>query len=380
MSPTSASAAEAPWPRAEPATLTPAPEQEQLRETLRALLARHSDIAQVRAVADSDAGYSEPLWRLLVDEMSASTLAVPEEFGGLGYSTAELAVVLEECGRALVCEPVLHSAVLGTQALLTAAADTTGLLPGALTGRSFVTVSALDPATDDLHAHPDGDGWRIDGTVTHLPGGTTADIAVASAAAPDGRRLFALRLGPDTVRRPREVLDPTRRQADLTVRDCPAVALTVPESTRATTARLQDLATLAIACENTGLVDRLVELTVEYAGTRYQFGRPIGSFQAVKHRAADLLVALERARSASRYAAAVYAADPDAARLAVAVAGAVCADAAVFAAYEAVQLHGGVGFTWEHPVHSYLRRALGNEAAQGDSRTHRARIAELIGI
>ncbi|MDF2468083.1 MAG: mmgC 5, partial [Rhodococcus erythropolis] len=111
-----------------------------------------------------------------------------------------------------------------------------------------------------------------------------------------------------------------------------------------------------------------------------QFGRPIGSFQAVKHRLADVLVLLERARSASRYAAAVYDEAPDTARLAIAVAGAVCTDAAIDAAAEAVQLHGGVGFTWEHPAHSYFRRALGNEAVQGDSRTHRARIAELIGI
>ncbi|GGK90900.1 acyl-CoA dehydrogenase family protein [Nocardia jinanensis] len=380
MSPTSASVAEAPWPRAEPAALTPGPEQEQLRETLRALLAKHSGIEQVRAAADSGTGYSEPLWRQLVDEMSVTTLAVPEEFGGLGYGTAELAIILEECGRALVCEPVLNSAVLGTQALLTAATDTAGSFPEVLAGRSLATMSTLETGTDELYAHPGAEGWLVNGTITHLPGGATADIAVASADTPDGRRLFALRLGPRTLRRPREVLDPTRRQADLIVRDCPAVALTTPGSTAAATARLHDLATLATACENTGIVDRLLELTVDYVGTRHQFGRPIGSFQAVKHRLADLLVAVERARSASRYAAAVYAEDPGSARLAVAVAGAVCTEAAVLAASEAVQLHGGVGFTWEHPVHSYLRRALGNEAAQGDSRTHRARIADLIGI
>ncbi|MEU4314314.1 acyl-CoA dehydrogenase family protein [Nocardia sp. NPDC024068] len=380
MPSTSASVTEAPWPRAEPAALTPTPEQEQLRETLRALLAKHSGIDQVRAVAESGTGYSDRLWTHLVDDMSVTTLAVPEEFGGLGYGTAELAVVLEECGRALVCEPVLHSAVLGAQALLTAPSDTADFLPDVLAGRLLATVSTLGTGTDELHARLDADGWHADGTITHVPCGATADIVVASADTPDGRRLFALRPGPTTERRTREVLDPTRRRADLIVRDCPAVALTAPEANAAATARLHDLAVLATACENTGIVDHLLELTVGYAGTRHQFGRPIGSFQAVKHRLADLLVLLERARSASRYAAALHAEDPGSARLAIAVAGAVCTEAAVQAASEAVQLHGGVGFTWEHPVHSYLRRALGNEAAQGDSRTHRARIADLIGV
>lgn len=380
MSPTSAAVAEAPWPRAEPAALTPGPEQVQLRETLRAILTRHSGIEQVRAAAETGLGYSESLWRLLVDEMSVAALAIPEEAGGLGYSVAELAIVLEECGRALVCEPVLGSAVLGPRALLPLSPDTAGPFPDVLTGTLLTAVSALGPETDALRARPDPEGWRVDGTVTHLIGGATAHIVVASAETTDGRMLFALRPGPHAVRTARRVLDPTRRQADVTVRNCPASALATPQTSSTHITRLRDLATLATACENTGIVDRLLESTVDYARTRHQFGRPIGSFQAVKHRLADLLVLLERARSASRYAAAVYAADPDTARLAVAVAGAVCTDAAVQAASEAVQLHGGVGFTWEHPVHSYMRRALGNEATQGDSRTHRARIAELIGI
>ncbi|MFI5717391.1 acyl-CoA dehydrogenase family protein [Nocardia sp. NPDC051750] len=380
MSPTSAAVVESPWPRSEPPGLTPDSEQIQLRESLRGLLGKHSDIDQVRVVTATGPGYSPDLWRTLVDEMSVTSLAVPEPYGGLGYGTAELAVVLEECGRGLVCEPVYSSAVLGTQALLAAPDAEGNPLPEVLAGDLLATVSALDSTTDDLRAVPGPRGWLVDGTVTHLIGGGSADIVVASAAAADGLRLFALRPAENAERRERRVLDPTRRQADLTVHECPAVALTAPDTTAAVRRRLHDLATLALACENTGIIDRLLELTVEYAGTRQQFGRPIGSFQAVKHRLADLLVSLERARSASRYAAALYAEDPDSARLAVAVAGAVCTDAAVHAAGEAVQLHGGVGFTWEHAAHSYFRRVLGNEAAQGDARTHRARIAALIGV
>ncbi|MGI5217946.1 acyl-CoA dehydrogenase family protein [Nocardia sp. CA-290969] len=380
MSPTSAAVVESPWPRSEPPGLTPDAEQVQLRESLRGLLGKYSDIDQVRAAADTDPGYSPHLWRILADEMSVAGLAVPEQYGGLGYGTAELAVVLEECGRALVCEPVYSSAVLGAHALLTAPEAEGNLLPEVLTGDLVATVSALGPDTDDLRATPGPHGWRADGTVTHLIGGGSADIVIASAETADGSRLFALRLPEDTVRTERRVLDPTRRQADIAVLDCPAVPLTTPDATEAASTRLRDLATLALACENTGTIDRLLEMTVAYAGTRRQFGRPIGSFQAVKHRLADLLVALERARSASRYAAALYAEDPDSARLAVAVAGAVCTDAAVHAASEAVQLHGGVGFTWEHAAHSYFRRVLGNEAAQGDARSHRARVAALIGV
>ena len=213
-----------------------------------------------------------------------------------------------------------------------------------------------------------------------MVGGGAADIIVVSAQCPDGRRLFAVPPNAATVRTERRVLDPTRRQADVAFDHCPAIALTQVDTTEQMASRLRDLAALALACENTGIVDRLLEMTVEYVQTRHQFGRPIGSFQAVKHRLADLLVALERGRSASRYAAAAYAEDPGSASLAVAVAGAVCTDAVVQAASEAVQLHGGVGFTWEHPAHSYFRRAMGNEAIQGDSRVHRARIATLIGI
>ncbi|MFF3573616.1 acyl-CoA dehydrogenase family protein [Nocardia jiangxiensis] len=368
------------WPRSEPAGFIPGPEQSALRESLRALLGKHGDIIQVREASSTERGFSASLWRALVDDMSVTALAVPQDRGGLGYGVTELATILEECGRALVCEPVHSSAVLGVQALLLTRPGDDGLLAGVLAGDLLATVSALDATTDDLRAARTSAGWVVDGTATHLTCGGTADVIVASANCPDGRRLFAVRPGRDCVRTERTVLDPTRRQADVTLRGARALALTEPGETAAAATRLRDLATLALASENTGIVDMLLEMTVAYTSTRRQFERAIGSFQAVKHRLADLLVLLERARSASRYAAAAFAEDPDAARLAVAVAGAVCTDAAVQAAAEAVQLHGGIGFTWEHPAHSYFRRAMGNEAAQGGSRTHRSTIAALVGL
>ncbi|MBU3067689.1 acyl-CoA/acyl-ACP dehydrogenase [Nocardia sp. NEAU-G5] len=379
MSTPLAAAGEIRWPRSETAGFIPGPEQFALRESLRALLGKRGDITQVREASSTERGFSASLWQALVDDMSVTRLAVPEDRGGLGYGVAELATILEECGRALVCEPVFSSAVLGVQALLLTRPDD-DLLEGVLGGDLLATVSALDATTDDLRASRTSAGWVVDGTVTHLTCGGDADVVVASADSQDGRRLFALRPGRDCVRTERTVLDPTRRQADVTLRGARAVALTEPGETAAAATRLRDLGALALASENTGIVDMLLEMTVAYTSTRRQFDRAIGSFQAVKHRLADLLVLLERARSASRYAAAAFAQDPDAARLAVAVAGAVCTDAAVQAAAEAVQLHGGIGFTWEHPAHSYFRRAMGNEAAQGGSRTHRATIAALVGL
>lgn len=376
-----ATAIEEPWPRSEPASLSPGVEQQELRDAIRGLLAKHSDIDAVRKASASDHGFSRELWQQLADNMSVAALAVPESHGGLGYGTDELSIIGEECGRALVCEPVLSSAIVGTQALLLGAADESiaALLAQAMDGSLLVAVSSLEPEHDQLDAVETDSGWTVSGTVTHVVGGDAADVLVVSAETTGGRRNFAVHPSPRS-RVTRSAIDPTRRLADVSFEGSAALAMTEPGADAAFRARIDDLRTLAVACENTGIVDRLLELTLEYVSTREQFGRPIGSFQAIKHRLADLLITLERARSASRYAAAVFAEDPDEAQLAVAVAGAVCTDAALEAAAEAIQLHGGVGFTWEHPAHSYFRRALGNEALQGDSRRHRARIADLIGI
>jgi len=308
-----------------------------------------------------------------------TALAVPESRGGLGYGMVELGIILEECGRSLVCEPVYTSAAVGVAALLSTpdVADVLGLV---LDGTAIATATSLTPETDNVRAHESGGTWTLTGSATHVLGGAGAQVIVLSAETGSGRRLFVTTAGDHLTAPDREVIDPTRRQADVTLHQSPATPLTTAADHDRICIQLQDLATLSLACENTGIVDVLLEMTVEYVQTRHQFGRPIGSFQAVKHRLADVFRELERARSACRYAAAVYDEDPATARLAIAVAGSVCTDAAIAAAAEAVQFHGGVGFTWEHPAHSYFRRAMGNEALQGDSRAHRARIATLIGI
>ncbi|AIY19652.2 acyl-CoA dehydrogenase family protein [Pimelobacter simplex] len=368
-----------PWPELDPALMAPVTEREELRQVVRGLLEKYADHETVRAAADTPAGYSAELWRRLNAELEIGRLAVPEERGGHGYGLADLGVVLEECGAALLPEPVLASAVLGCQALAaaddpTAVAD---LLADALSGELVVVTST---GGDELTAEqaPDG-GWTVSGARSRVLQGAAADVVVLDVTTAEGRLLLAVRAA-DLEITDRTTVDPTRRQADLRLASAPARVVVGPERCADVVARLGLIADAAVAAEHSGIVGELLDQVVAYVAQREQFGRAIGSFQAIKHRLADVLVDRERARSASRYAlAALDEGGPDAV-LAVAVAAAVAADAVVRTAHEAVQLHGGIGFTWEHRAHYYLRRALGDEGLLGASRTQRARIADLVGL
>jgi alkylation response protein AidB-like acyl-CoA dehydrogenase len=367
-----------PWPELDPALMAPVAEREQLRDVVRGLLQKHADHEQVRAAADSVPGYSGELWRRLNAEVELGRLAVPEAVGGHGFGIADLAVVLEESGAALLPEPVLSSAVLGCQAL--AAADQPAgigdLLEPALAGTVVVTVSL---GGSPLTAERTGGEWLVRGRRQCVLHGSAADLVLVDAATSEGTALFALR-AEDLEVAARTTMDPTRRQADLSAGSAPARCVVGPERYPRVADRLRILSDLAVAAEHSGIVAELLRSTVEYVEQREQFGRAIGSFQAVKHRLADVLVDRERSRSAARCAAVAFDADPAAAALPVAIAAAVCADAAMRAAHEAVQLHGGIGFTWEHRAHYYVRRVLGDEGLFGSSREQRARVADLVGV
>lgn len=370
------------WPEADPAVIAPVEEHEQLRAVVRQLLERSAPPDRLAATLDSPSGSSPELWRLLNDELEISALAVPEELGGQGYGLRELVVVLEETGAALLPEPVLASAVLGCQALALAddADAVADVRTEALRGAAVVTLATSRGATPVAAEQSGGDGsWTVSGSVPRVLQAAGSDLLVLPADGPAGPVLLLVRTA-DAVVAPRPVLDLTRRQAEVVLDRTPARLLVGSARSSAVVARLGLLADVAVAAEHAGIVDRLLSMTCTYAGQREQFGRPVASFQAVKHRLADVLVDRERARGAARYAAAVLDEDPDAAALPVAVAATVCTDAVLRAAHEAVQLHGGIGFTWEHPCHLYLRRALGDEGLWGDSRAHRARVASLIGV
>ncbi|MDT2003801.1 acyl-CoA dehydrogenase [Rhodococcus opacus] len=363
--------------------MTPVAEHDDIRDMVRRLLDRHSTLEDSRLAARSEVGYSPELWSLLVKEMNVAALTVPEDRGGLGYSVVELGIVLEECGRALVCEPVLTSATLGVHALLAAERSSRAeeLLERVVQGELVATVTALSAQTDFVDVTRVGDRWSVSGRATNVVQGGAADVVVLLGRAEDGPGLYAVDLRTAPVRRTElPVVDPSRRQANLLFDAADAVRLVGSENALRTVEELQSLGVIGLACEHVGIVERLLDSTKEYTMQRRQFGRAIGSFQAVKHRLANTLVELEKARSAARYAAAVFAEDPGAAALPAAVAGAVCTDAVIATASEAVQLHGGVGFTWEHATHSYVRRALGDEPLLGDSRAHRSRVADLVGL
>ena len=374
-----------PWPEADASVLAPVAEHEDLRKVMRDLLQTHASHEQVRQAADSPEGYSAELWSMLNDEMSVSSLAVPEDRGGLGFGLSVLAVVLEEAGRALLPEPLLASAVLGVRAVLAApdGAVPDEIVSGVLDGRLVATVALGEHSDSELTASTDGSSHTVTGRVGRALHGETAALLVVAAATEAGEQsLYVVDLRDEDVSRRTalEVLDLTRRQARIDLDAAPAHLVAGPEDLSAVVSDLTTLSAVALAAEQVGMMATMLEMTRTYVEQRHQFGRPLASFQIVKHRLADLLVDLERSRSAARYAAAAWDQDPASAGLAAAVAGATCTDAVIRAAHETVQLHGGVGFTWEHAAHFFVRRALGDEAVFGSARVHRARIADLLGI
>jgi alkylation response protein AidB-like acyl-CoA dehydrogenase len=362
--------------------------EEDVRGTVRDLLRDRLDpAAQIRAL-DSDAPHDRRLWDDLAGTVGLAGLLVPEERGGEGASAREAAVVLEELGRAVAAVPFLTSAVVATSALLavprSSAVDVAlARLTGAeSTGALAVPLSTAPAAAwpSAVTLHGDGGGDRLRGTVTSVADGELTDVVVVPAVR-DGVPVLAL--AGEAEARPRPSLDQTRRLADLRFDDVPATV--VAEGEEAVGAVRAALLTGAglLASEQLGLASWCLDETVAYLKVRRQFGRPVGSFQALKHRLADVWLEGTSLRAAARYAAdrlARAAATQPETELAVAVAQAYASDVAVHAAEEALQLHGGIGMTWEHPVHLRLKRAKADQLAFGTAGRHRARIAALVDL
>ncbi|ORJ92574.1 acyl-CoA dehydrogenase [Prescottella equi] len=367
--------------------LLPSEEENDLRAAVRTVLESAGDVDAVRQTSSTDIGYSPELWRQMTDSMSVTTMTIPEASGGLGFGLQYLCTVIEECGRALRPEPVLSSAAIGLQALLLSrGAEAEELRVGALSGRMIIAPTSLTTDADKLTATETPSGWTIDGTA-RVVGPPNADIVVATADTNGRRSLFAVPPSQGVSVRPLHSIDPTRAQADVHCVSAAAILLSPPGTADEEIRRLWTRGVITLAAENVGIAEHLFEMTREYTRSRKQFGRTIASFQAIKHRLADMFLDVERARSAARYAAALFdsatqrpesdASDLEQLELAAAVAGAVCGDAAIRVATEAIQLHGGIGFTWEHPAHSYYRRVLTNETLFGTPTQHRQRIASL---
>jgi alkylation response protein AidB-like acyl-CoA dehydrogenase len=336
-------------------------------------------------------GYDGLLWQRLCGEIGVAGLAIPESYGGAGAGPVETCIVMEELGRGLVPAPLLGSAVLAGQALLASGDDEAcrRLLPAIASG---ATVAALAWAPQAGHwdltepafaAHGSGDSWALAGEAHHVLDGDTAGVLLAGARVPDGIGLFEVDPAhPAVTRRAVTTMDTTRRLAVVALDGAPGRCL-LPGGIRAL-ARARDLACIALAAEQAGAAQRALELTVAYTKTRVQFGRPIGSFQALQHRMADLHVLVESARSLC-YAAALAAdaeADEgaDSARLGMlaAAAKAHCSQALTRAAGQMIQMHGAIGITWEHDAHHYFKRAHGAGQLFGPPGEHAARIAAAL--
>ena len=365
-----------------------AAELAELRGSVRDFLAAKSGEQQVRAAIETERGYDEDLWRQMASGLSLPGLALPEEHGGDGFGFTELQVVLEELGRALTPSPFLASVVLAAGAILATGDQVAAkaYLPGIASGQTTATLAVAESSglwsfdqltTTARAAGPDartGDGggsWLLTGTKQFVPHGATADLLIVAAHTQAGPAFFAVKPGTahDTAlaRTRLRTLDLTVPMATLTFSDTPATLIGAAGAAGPALDAVLDLAMTAVAAEQAGAARACLEASAAYARERHQFGRPIGSFQAVKHKCADMLVKVELAQAAATEAARAAAGDPDAAPLpqAAAVAHAVCSESLMFVAAENIQVHGGIGFTWEHPAHLYFRRAKASQLMFG---------------
>ena len=366
-------------------------EQTQFRASVQRFLCARSSCADVRRQMATAQGYDRAVWQQLANELGLTGLQVPEPDGGQGFSFIELGIALEEMGRALLCAPFFSSCVLATQALLNSAtaAERRELLPALASGQRVATLAWVEAngrwelAGTALTASRAGADYVLDGTKKFVLDGHTANLVLVVARTPgthaeEGLSLFAVEapcVGLE--RRLLETLDTTRKQAEMVFNRVPARLLGTLGAAAAPLCRTLDHAAVALACEMVGGARALLDSAVAYAKLRMQFGRPIGSFQTIKHRCADLLLEVELATSAARYAAAAVAAeDPELPALA-SLAKAVASDCYMQTARECIQIHGGIGFTWDHDTQLWFKRAKSSEVMLGDACAHRERYLAL---
>ncbi len=366
-------------------------EQTMLRDTVRAFLDDKSPVARVREVMESDSGVDEDLWKAMAD-LGLQAMHIPEEYGGAGFSLLETGIVLEELGRNVVAVPYLSSVVLGGSAVLAAGSEDqkAEILPQLGSGELRLALAiteegrSWDPADIALEATADGDSFVLHGAKSYVVDGHSAHMFVVSAREGSGISLFLIPADAPHVTSTRiETMDMTRQQAKVAFD-----GVRVPVSSRLGDAgagvgvleNVYDVAAAMLAFEQVGGAQRCLEMSVDYAKDRFQFGRAIGSFQAIKHKCADMLVQVESARSAAYYAGWAAAEDPNELAVAAPTAKAYCSDAYFFCAGETIQVHGGIGFTWEHDAHLYFKRAKTSQLLLGDSAEWRSKLAGRIGV
>jgi alkylation response protein AidB-like acyl-CoA dehydrogenase len=386
---------ERPCSRQRPAATIPAmnfafsEEQEELRRIVRQFLESKSSEAEVRRLMETTEGYDPAVWSQMANELGLQSLIVPEEFGGQGFTYVELVVVLEEMGRRLLCAPYFSTVALATNLLLHAGDDAAKkeLLPGIASGETVATVAFTeesgkwDESGITMEATASGDGYKLNGTKMFVLDGHTADVVLVAARTGAGVSIFQVAGDAEGLTRtPLATMDQTRKQAKLEFSDVDAKLIGTDGAGWTTLERVLDLAAVALAAEQVGGAQFVLEMAVQYAKDRVQFGRPIGSFQAIKHKCADMLLEVESAKSAAYYAGWCAAELNDELPSVASLAKAYCSEAYFHATAENIQIHGGIGFTWEHPAHLYFKRAKSSELLFGDPTYHRELLAQRIGI
>jgi alkylation response protein AidB-like acyl-CoA dehydrogenase len=370
-------------------------EQEELRRSVRRFLEDKSPSAEVRRLMDTTDGYDPKIWAQMANELGLQSLHIPEEFGGQGFSFVELVVVLEEMGRALLCAPYFSSVCLAANAIMNAGTDEqkSSLLPGIASGETIATLAFTEPSGKwdangiTMEAASDGSGgYTLSGTKMFVLDGHTANLIVVAARSAgsggtEGISFFTVDGDASGLTRTAlPTMDQTRKQAKLEFSNVPAALLGSEGSGWAALSKTLDQAAVCLAAEQVGGAQKCLDMSVEYAKVRIQFGRPIGSFQAIKHKCADMLLEVESSKSAAYYAGWAAAEDNDELPVVASLAKSYCSEAYFHAAAENIQIHGGIGFTWEHDAHLYFKRAKSSEILFGDPTYHRELLAQRIGI
>jgi alkylation response protein AidB-like acyl-CoA dehydrogenase len=355
-------------------------EQEEFRSNLRRFLAERSPTKEVRRLMETAAGWERAQWQKLNGELGLTAVRIPESYGGQGFGFSELGIVLEEMGRALVCAPYFSTAVLAAGAVLNAGteAQKKALLPAIASGDTVATLAwaedngRWDAEGTTLAATPSGGKFRLEGHKSFVLDGHTADLIVVLARAPHGLSLFTVAgTASGLVRRPLKTMDATRKLARLEFKSIEATLLGEAGAAAGPLARTLDEAAICLANEMVGGADRLREDALAYAKMRVQFGRAIASFQSMKHKHADMLVDVELAKSAAYYAAAALDEGDNDVPAIAALAKASASEAYLQTAIHAIQIHGGIGFTWDNDTHLWFKRAKSSEVFLGDATYHR---------
>jgi len=361
-------------------------EQDMLRAAARDYLADRFPFERVVELAQSDTGWDPASWAELAD-LGWLGLSVAEEHGGAGMGLLDESVLFEETGSALYPGPFFSTVGLALPALEAAYAEVPAALDDVVAGRRSATlacaeatgpVAIADAASVTCAARDEGQGWSLTGTKRFVPDLAAVDDVVVAARAAAGVGLWLVDLRSEASVVARSTMDTTRRLGDLVLDATPAVLLVAPGAAEPVLRLIRRRALAALACEAVGVAQRALDLSAAYAGQREQFGRRIGTYQGVSHRIANIYVSLQLARSLAYWAAWAVASDDEQADVACAAAKSAAGEAAVFACENAIQSMGGIGFTWDHPLHRYYKRAQWIEGFEGFGREHRNELASVL--